>query len=107
MARSYKELRNKMSPERRERSARRAQAILLAMTLAELREKYAGLTQTAMAEELDVTQSAISQLERRNDILLSNLRQYIEALGGKLEIRANFPGGESVRIDDYEERATV
>jgi hypothetical protein len=34
-----------------------------------------------------VTQGYVSKLERQNDMLLSNLYAYVEALGGEVEIR--------------------
>jgi predicted transcriptional regulator len=40
---------------------------------------------------LKVEQPAIARLERGADMYVSNLRRYIEALGGTLEITARFP----------------
>jgi transcriptional regulator with XRE-family HTH domain len=57
------------------------------ITLQELRE-MAGKTQTEVADVLERTQSELSKIERRRDLLLSTLREYIEALGGRLEVRA-------------------
>jgi hypothetical protein len=37
----------------------------------------------------------VSRIERGDDIRLSTLQRYVEALGGDLEIVARFPGGES------------
>lgn len=55
-------------------------------TLAALR-KDLGITQEAIATEQGVKQVSISNLEKRNDMLISTLHKYVEALGGKLEIR--------------------
>lgn len=38
-----------------------------------------------------VSQASISKLETRNDMLLSTLRRYVEALGGRLHVTARFP----------------
>jgi hypothetical protein len=35
--------------------------------------------------------TTISRLEKRSDMLLSTLRRYVEAMGGKLELVAKFP----------------
>ena len=43
---------------------------------------------------LKVNQPAVSKIERRADIYVSSLRSYIEAVGGKLKIVAEFPKGE-------------
>ena len=56
------------------------------------------MTQTRLAEVLEMDQGNISKLEKRTDMYLSTLRSYVEAMGGSLEIRAVFPDGE-VRID--------
>ncbi len=59
--------------------------------LGELRRKL-DLTQAVVADRLDVTQENVSQLERGEaDVRLSTLSRYVEALGGRLEIRATFP----------------
>ena len=53
-----------------------------AMSLAMVRE--AGKrTQAEIARELKVTQGAISQLEKRDDMLLSTLRSYLTATGAE------------------------
>lgn len=49
-----------------------------------------GLTQSELAERLGMTQAQVSQIESRNDFLVSTMRRYIEALGGRLDICANF-----------------
>ena len=52
------------------------------MNLAMVRE--AGRqTQAAIAAELSITQGAVSQLERRDDMLLSTLRSYLTATGAE------------------------
>lgn len=62
-----------------------------AAMLGELRRKL-DLTQAVVADRLDVTQENVSQIERGEaDVRLSTLSRYIEALGGRLEVRATFP----------------
>lgn len=56
------------------------------------------MTQTRLAELLEMDQGNISKLEQRTDMYLSTLRSYVEAMGGALEIRAVFPDGD-VKID--------
>jgi predicted transcriptional regulator len=57
-----------------------------------------GTTQLALAEALDIGQTALSHLERRDDILLSSLAAYIEALGGNLHIAATFPNADPLKL---------
>ena len=101
MGRPFKELRDRMSPEARARIERRVRETLLEMSLQELRQRVTGVTQTELAELMKVTQGAISQLEKRQDVLLSNLAGYIRALGGKLELIARFPDTD-VRITQFD-----
>ncbi|MBW7925859.1 MAG: XRE family transcriptional regulator [Burkholderiaceae bacterium] len=72
------------------------------MPLAELRHAHS-LSQQALAERLGINQAAVSKLERRTDMYVSTLRQYIEAMGGELHIVARFPEGE-VRIRSFSEQ---
>lgn len=58
-------------------------------------------SQQQMAERLGVNQAAVSKLERRADMYVSSLRQYIEAMGGELEIVARFPDRPPVRINHF------
>ncbi len=49
------------------------------------------VTQQQLADLMEVRQASISKFERQDDILVSTLRRYVEALGGRLEVRARFP----------------
>ncbi|MCG8591973.1 MAG: helix-turn-helix domain-containing protein [Proteobacteria bacterium] len=100
MARPFKQLRDRMRPEARERVDRRVRESLRQMSLQELRQQVTGMTQTDLAELMDVTQGAISQLEKRHDVLLSKLASYVHALGGELELIARFPDAD-VRITQF------
>jgi transcriptional regulator with XRE-family HTH domain len=62
----------------------------LPVLLSRLRERY-GVTQRDLAEKLGIRQATISGIERREDIQLSTLRRFIEALGGSLEVCGLFP----------------
>jgi DNA-binding XRE family transcriptional regulator len=66
------------------------QAIEDALELAELR-KHRGITQVQLAERLQITQGNVSAMEHRRELYLSTLREYVEAMGGRLELAAVFP----------------
>ena len=84
-------IRKGMSPERQNKIASRASEILAEeLTLQELRKAHQ-LTQKKLAEALNMGQDQVSRLEQRSDLLLSTLRHYIEAMGGRLTIVAEFP----------------
>lgn len=52
-----------------------------------------GLSQVGVAAAMRLSQPAVSKLERRADISVAVLRDYIAALGGELELSARFPDG--------------
>lgn len=74
-----------------------ARAMELA-TLKDLRQA-ARQTQEQLAAALGVGQDTISRLEKRSDMLLSTLRHYVEGMGGKLELVAQFPNRPPVVIE--------
>lgn len=85
----------KADPKRRanlERHRKEALREHVRYELAELR-KSRGRTQVELAAALGVEQPTVSRTERRSsDPHLSTLRQYVEALGGHLEIAAVIDG---------------
>ncbi len=101
MARNFKELQAKMSPAARAESEALAAEMLARMALDELREARK-LTQSQLARTMEIDQGAVSRLERRTDMYVSTLRNFIRAMGGELHIRADFPDG-SVEITQFEE----
>jgi len=66
-------------------------------TLAEIRH-LRGMTQTAVADELGVSQAQVSRVESGTDMLVSTLARYIDAIGGDLELVARF--GENRLVID-------
>ena len=99
--RPISELRKRMAPERRARNAEATQRMLASMALYELRQARER-SQQELARELKVGQPAVAKLERRTDMYVSTLRRFVEAMGGRLEIVAQFPDG-SVRITQFQE----
>jgi DNA-binding XRE family transcriptional regulator len=89
----WSELEAKMSPEARDESDRLVKQHLKEMPLHELRAARR-LTQQQLAQTLEMSQAAISQLEKRADMYLSTLQNFIEAMGGHLEMYAVFPDGK-------------
>jgi DNA-binding XRE family transcriptional regulator len=102
--RKFGELLKQLPPDRRQRIDKRFQESLAAMPLDQLR-KAQEMTQIRLAEILGVNQSEISKIEHRSDICISTLADYIEAMGGRLEIRAVFKDKE-VRITQFERLAS-
>jgi len=93
---SYSELHNKVS--RREGATERLE-VLRAETLAEIGlyelRRALDQSQSELAAELGISQSAVSQLERGDDLRVSTLRGYVQGLGANLQIMAVFDDGEN------------
>ena len=99
--RNFRELLDAIPPERRRTVKQRVRDTIAAMPLDELR-RARQMTQARLAESLGVNQGEVSKIEHRTDLYLSTLTEYVEALGGTLEIRAVFSDRE-VRITQFEE----
>jgi len=83
-------------PKRRRRVEPMSGALTDALKLAELRDSKS-VSQKSLAATLAVSQANVSRIEHEEDVYLSTLRRYVEALGGQLEITATF-GDEHIRI---------
>jgi len=101
MAKPFKILRDKMSPEARQRSKEMADEMMREYRLTELRHAL-GVSQEELAQLMQKKQAAISRFERRSDMHISTLREFIAALGGRLQVIASFPEG-SYHISQFEE----
>ena len=88
MAKKWSEIRRqRFSEAERADLDRRIDTELVEMSLADLRREL-GVTQEDMASAIQITQSQLSKLERRDDHLVSTLRRAVRALGGELEVTA-------------------
>lgn len=69
-------------------------ADLRAETIEEIRQYEVrhgeAISQVELAGGLDLAQGAISKLEHSDDVRVSTLRQYLDALGARLELIAVF-----------------
>jgi DNA-binding XRE family transcriptional regulator len=100
MPNNFKSLRVRMSPQARERSRALAAKYRAEMALDELREAR-DMTQVHLAKVLGVNQAAVSKLERRTDMYVSTLQDFVKAMGGEVKITARFPEG-TVEINQFE-----
>jgi len=99
MTRSLANVRKKINSKVLAAAEKKAQKLLASMPLQELRHARQ-LSQEQLAGALHVKQASISKLERRADMYISTLRNFIRAMGGELEINAVFPDGV-VPIDQF------
>ncbi len=103
MARNLKDVIASLPPERQQTIHEGAtQLITEEMTLRELRH-IRECSQRTVGETLHVNQAAVSKIERRTDMYVSTLRDYIRAMGGELDIVARFPNRPPVKITQFEE----
>ncbi len=91
--RPFKDLTKNFTRERRQRVEAKKAGLRAEMALRELRESRA-LTQKDLGEILEVNQPAVAKMEQRADMHVSNLYAYVEAMGGRLKVVAEFPEGE-------------
>ena len=95
---TLKQITDGLPEERRAEVDKRAQELIAEeMSLRDLRlalEK----TQTQLAKELGINQENVSRIERRTDLLISTLGGYVEAMGGKLRLIAEFPDRPPVAL---------
>ena len=99
MAKPFKLLQNKLSPESQARVKKRVKDLLKEMPLAELRQARQ-MTQEQIAHTLKIKQASVSKMESQTDMYISTMRKYVEAMGGELEIIAKFPDG-NVKVDNF------
>ena len=77
--------------------ARAADLVAEENALRQLRNAHAK-TQSNLAQELGIGQDSISRLEKRSDMLISTLRDYITALGGTMRLLVEFKDRPAVEL---------
>jgi transcriptional regulator with XRE-family HTH domain len=75
------------------------------MTLRDLRKAHK-LTQQRVAEALHISQDGVSRIEKRSDFLISTLRSYVEAMGGRLRLVVEFRDRKPITLTDLDRLKT-
>ncbi|WP_335859434.1 helix-turn-helix domain-containing protein [Acinetobacter baumannii] len=89
---------SKRSPESQQRIKKMANQLLLDINLSNLREELK-ISQAEIAKNLGVSQAAISKREKLGkDLKISSLKEYVEAMGGKVRLDVELPNGKHVAI---------
>jgi DNA-binding XRE family transcriptional regulator len=86
-------LENNFTSQERAEIRRKSKEKIAAIRLQQVRKSHR-ITQKELASTMGLSQSALSELERRPNITLSAMQRYVEALGGHLEITAVFHEGK-------------
>jgi transcriptional regulator with XRE-family HTH domain len=69
--------------------------------------KAAGKPQNEIASTLRISQPSVSKIEKQTDMYLSTLRNYVEAVGGNLELVVRFPEQEPLYLQGLGEVLAV
>jgi DNA-binding XRE family transcriptional regulator len=94
MAKNLQDLLAARSSESQKRISEAADKMLLEVKLYALREQLA-MSQAAVANAMGISQPSVVAIEQRgNDIKLSTMKRYVEAMGGKLRIDVELPDGK-------------
>lgn len=93
MAKKWSEIKARQPEHIIEAADRETRAVLVSMALTSLRQARK-ITQKDVASRMRVPQGSVSKLERREDMHISTLRNYVRSLGGELDIVARFPDRE-------------
>ena len=92
MGRTLDEVMAGLPEGRRERIKARAADLHREVEGLKALRKLARRSQEQIAQTLGVKQPSVLKMERQADLYLSTLRRFVEAAGGKLELRVELPG---------------
>jgi len=98
VARPFRDLVDALPTPRRERIEAQTQALIQEYELLKALRQDRRVTQKQLAALMGIRQASVSKIENQDDMRLSTLRKYVEALGGELELRVRF-ADRDVRFD--------
>ena len=92
MSRRHEDVMADLPLERRARIEARAAEQLREIEGLKALRQLAARSQEQIAQSLGIKQPSVLKMERQTDLYLSTLRRFVEAAGGKLELRVELPG---------------
>ena len=96
MARKLNDMMAARSKESQERITEMANEMLLEVKLQSLREELE-FTQLELAKSMGISQPSVVAIEQRgNDVKLSTIKRYVEAMGGRMSLDIELPTGKHV-----------
>jgi predicted transcriptional regulator len=106
MVRTLQDVLSALPPERLAEIDRRFDELVNEVeSLKELR-RISEISQVKIAESLKISQPAVSKIEKQTDMYLSTLRNYVEAMGGELDVIIRLPNRGPVKIKSLEDVAS-
>ena len=92
------EMLKKLPVRRRKRIEAEADRLHAEYLLLRDLRKAKELTQVELSKKLKISQASVANMEKRSDLLLSTLRNYVEATGGSLELTVSYPNRPPVAL---------
>ena len=89
---THDEMMARLSKARQAGVKRRASELQREVAGLKALRKLAARSQEQIAQALGIKQPSVLKMERQADLYLSTLRRFVEAAGGKLELRVELPG---------------
>ena len=98
MGRTLNDVIGKLPKSRQDHIAARYRALKDEVESLQALRKAAGKAQSEIASTLRISQPSVSKIEKQTDMYLSTLRNYVEAVGGDLELVVRFPRQEPLHL---------
>lgn len=96
MTKTLQEMLTERSLGSRARIQQLAEQLLLENQLSRIREELE-ISQKELAQTMGIKQPSLSAIENRgNDLKISTMKKYVEAMGGKLRIDVELPTGKHI-----------
>ena len=93
---------DRLSPDHRSTVEARGETIIAEEFTRRALRQARGETQRSLAAKLGINQENVSRIERRSDIMISTLSDYLASMGGKLTLLVEFEGRPPVKITGFD-----
>ena len=84
---------------RRAKIEERAKALIMEENALRQLRKAHNQTQAKIARKLGIGQDSVSRIERRSDMLISTLRDYVAAIGGNMRLIVEFKDQPAIELN--------
>ncbi|ACA32584.1 XRE family transcriptional regulator [Histophilus somni] len=99
MSKNFKALMAELPPEQQNKVKEMAQEMRMELQLYRIREVLE-ISQQQIAQAMNIKQPSVVALEKRgNDVRLSSVKRYVEAMGGVLNLSVQLPTGKTISFN--------